>query len=177
MEQHDEKMAEFVDKLFANPNLGKASIIQKENNILAFIKENQQQLQTIFAQPAFFPDLSWEEAVRRLLTVLTDRVLGFFQSRVSAVVDSVIHPDIFAYFRSEGNSHIDKAQFKEFILNAMRTKVVRDQYAAVFDAVQAKFGTTPDHVCDVLAIMGDASDNIPGVKGIGEKGAIKLNGE
>jgi DNA polymerase-1 len=29
-------------------------------------------------------------------------------------------------------------------------------------------------VVDVLAIMGDASDNIPGVHGIGEKGAIKL---
>ncbi len=40
--------------------------------------------------------------------------------------------------------------------------------------VEAKFGTTPDHVIDVLAIMGDASDNVPGVKGIGEKGAIKL---
>jgi len=44
-------------------------------------------------------------------------------------------------------------------------------------AVEAKFGTTPDHVIDVLAIMGDASDNIPGVKGIGEKGAIKLVGQ
>jgi DNA polymerase-1 len=40
--------------------------------------------------------------------------------------------------------------------------------------VEAKFGTTPDRVVDVLAIMGDASDNVPGVKGIGEKGAVKL---
>ncbi|MEO0651865.1 MAG: DNA polymerase I, partial [Planctomycetota bacterium] len=42
------------------------------------------------------------------------------------------------------------------------------------EAVEEKFGTTPDHVVDVLAIMGDSSDNVPGVKGIGEKGAIKL---
>ncbi len=42
------------------------------------------------------------------------------------------------------------------------------------EAVKEKFGTTPDHVIDVLAIMGDASDNVPGVRGIGEKGAIKL---
>ncbi len=42
------------------------------------------------------------------------------------------------------------------------------------EAVQEKFGTDPEHVIDVLAIMGDASDNVPGVKGIGEKGAIKL---
>lgn len=45
------------------------------------------------------------------------------------------------------------------------------------EEVQAKFGTTPDHVIDVLALMGDASDNIPGVKGIGEKGAQKLIAE
>ncbi|MEM7307568.1 MAG: DNA polymerase I [Planctomycetota bacterium] len=45
------------------------------------------------------------------------------------------------------------------------------------DAVQQKFGTTPEHIIDVLAIMGDSSDNVPGVKGIGEKGAIKLISE
>lgn len=32
----------------------------------------------------------------------------------------------------------------------------------------------PRKVIDILAIWGDASDNIPGVKGVGEKGAIKL---
>ena len=42
------------------------------------------------------------------------------------------------------------------------------------DEVREKFGGTPEQVVDVLAIMGDSSDNIPGVKGIGEKGAIKL---
>jgi DNA polymerase-1 len=43
-----------------------------------------------------------------------------------------------------------------------------------FAAVKEKFGTTPEHVIDVLALMGDSSDNVPGVTGIGEKGAIKL---
>jgi DNA polymerase-1 len=41
-------------------------------------------------------------------------------------------------------------------------------------AVLAKWGVRRDQVGDLLAIMGDASDNIPGVRGIGEKGAVKL---
>ena len=42
--------------------------------------------------------------------------------------------------------------------------------AGVFE----KFGCTPEQVIEVLGLMGDSSDNIPGVKGVGEKTAIKL---
>jgi len=41
-------------------------------------------------------------------------------------------------------------------------------------AVAGLFGAPPERVTDVLGLMGDASDNIPGVKGIGEKGAKEL---
>ena len=37
-----------------------------------------------------------------------------------------------------------------------------------------EYGIIPPRVVDLKAIMGDSSDNIPGVKGIGEKGALKL---
>ena len=39
------------------------------------------------------------------------------------------------------------------------------------------YGFEPIHMIDLKALMGDASDNIPGVHGIGEKGAIKLVSE
>ncbi|MCX7909473.1 MAG: DNA polymerase I [Ignavibacteria bacterium] len=40
--------------------------------------------------------------------------------------------------------------------------------------VEEKFGVPPNQVVDVLAIVGDSVDNVPGVKGIGEKTAIPL---
>lgn len=42
------------------------------------------------------------------------------------------------------------------------------------DAIHEEYGVTPAQMIDLKAIQGDASDNIPGVAGIGEKGASEL---
>jgi DNA polymerase-1 len=40
--------------------------------------------------------------------------------------------------------------------------------------VEERFGVPPEQVLDLRALVGDSSDNIPGVKGIGEKSAAEL---
>jgi DNA polymerase-1 len=46
----------------------------------------------------------------------------------------------------------------------------------LFDAtaVEEKYGVGPEHIADFKAIVGDPSDNIPGIPGVGQKTAVKL---
>ena len=65
-------------------------------------------------------------------------------------------------------------------------QLVKDDAVVVWHPVQERlldeagvtefFGVPPGRVVDVLALMGDSSDNIPGVRGIGEKTAKELIG-
>lgn len=52
------------------------------------------------------------------------------------------------------------------------TDIVRYDPAAVFE----RYSLTPKQIIDLKGLMGDSSDNIPGVPGVGEKTAIKLLG-
>jgi len=50
---------------------------------------------------------------------------------------------------------------------------VKDKWFGEADS-QVRFGVEPARVVEIMGLMGDTSDNIPGVKGIGEKTAVKL---
>lgn len=54
------------------------------------------------------------------------------------------------------------------ILDTMKDKIYGDE------EVKEKMGVRPDQILDYLSMVGDTSDNVPGMKGIGEKGAQKL---
>ncbi len=65
--------------------------------------------------------------------------------------------------------------FFQLVGDRLRVFNPRDAGTWYDDAgVLEKFGVRPDQVVDVLALMGDASDNVKGVPGIGEKGAREL---
>jgi 5'-3' exonuclease len=50
-----------------------------------------------------------------------------------------------------------------------RSKIIRDAAG-----VRSKFGVDPELIPDYLALVGDAADGFPGIKGIGAKGAASL---
>ena len=62
---------------------------------------------------------------------------------------------------------------------ATSVSVYCDKKKVWFDeaAVREKHGVTPGQLVDYLALVGDASDDVPGVPGVGPKGAAKLLAE
>ncbi|HMM21725.1 MAG TPA: DNA polymerase I [Selenomonadales bacterium] len=56
-------------------------------------------------------------------------------------------------------------------------KGITDMQVFDRDALYSHYGVTPEQITDLKGLMGDASDNIPGVPGIGEKTATKLIAE
>ena len=56
---------------------------------------------------------------------------------------------------------------KVTLINTMTNELLNSE------AVEAKFGVGPNRIIDYLAMMGDKSDNIPGVPSVGPKTAVK----
>ena len=65
---------------------------------------------------------------------------------------------------------IDKNTVVLLETNSGTVRFDRDKFVEIY-------GIEPNQFVDVKALMGDSSDNIPGVSGIGEKTAIKLVSE
>lgn len=61
------------------------------------------------------------------------------------------------------------------LARTVKGKSVSQLFSA--EDVQNEFGVSPKGIIELKALMGDASDNIPGVKGVGEKTATKLLAE
>ncbi len=115
--------------------------------------------------------------VRRLFEALRTPVVevpGYEADDVLAtlVEQALRHPDLEVVVVSGDKDLLQLVGPRVRVLSVLgRTgeKVLYDEAK-----VRERWGVEPGQIADVLALMGDAIDNIPGVKGVGEKTAVKL---
>ena len=78
--------------------------------------------------------------------------------------------------KRQGNFSVvtsDKDLMQLVCENVNCVDIFKDKVFETSDVIE-KFGIEPRFIVDYLSLLGDASDNIPGVKGCGAKGAVKL---
>lgn len=72
-----------------------------------------------------------------------------------------------------GDKDLTQLSSEKTTVNITR-KGITDIESYTPEYIQEKYGLKPEQIIDMKGLMGDASDNIPGVPGVGEKTAIKL---
>ena len=94
-----------------------------------------------------------------------DDILG----TLSRMADAETH----TYLLTGDRDSLQLISDKTTVLLCGNKEVTHFTPAVFFD----KYGVTPEQFVDVKALMGDSSDNIPGVAGVGEKTALKMIAE
>ena len=81
-----------------------------------------------------------------------------------------------AKYGSEYQINIISGDKDLFALINENVRIVDSKNKIFYDAMlcKEKYGVFPNQICDYLSITGDSSDNVPGIKGIGERGARVL---
>ena len=91
---------------------------------------------------------------------------------IGTVTDSVLDKKIQSYIVSGDKDFMQLINDKIFLYTPGKRNSAPDIYDK--DGVIKKWGLPPEKIIDLLALMGDSSDNVPGVAGVGIKTAVKL---
>ena len=90
---------------------------------------------------------------------------------IGTVTESVLDKKIQSYIVSGDKDFMQLINDKIFFTPLVK-EILPDIYDK--DGVIKKWGLPPEKIIDLLALMGDSSDNVPGVAGVGVKTAVKL---
>ena len=116
-----------------------------------------------------FPDA---KECLRLMGINILELAGYEADDIQGTVAYMAHgeADTESYILSGDRDLFQLIDDKITVLYASNHDTVKMQRAEFFE----KYGIEPEHFVEMKALMGDKSDNIPGVRGIGEKGAAQL---
>ncbi|MFC1947330.1 5'-3' exonuclease H3TH domain-containing protein [Chloroflexota bacterium] len=110
------------------------------------------------------------------------RVLDYLEIKNYEIVERVETDDVVASYvaklKENYNIYIlsTDTDFMQLVDNNVRVFIYRGKKTIVYDidAVISKYGIAPQYFADYKSLAGDSSDNITGIRGIGQKTAKKL---
>ncbi len=108
-----------------------------------------------------------------MITALGGHVLslsGYEADDILGTLSRLADNDTHTYLLTGDRDALQLITDKTTVLLAGNREVTAFTPAVFFE----KYGVTPSQFVDVKALMGDSSDNIPGVPGVGEKTALKM---
>ena len=91
---------------------------------------------------------------------------------IGTITESVSNEEIESYIVSGDKDFMQLINDKVFLYTPGKRNASPDIYDR--EGVINKWGLPPEKIIDLLALMGDSSDNVPGVAGVGVKTAVKL---
>jgi len=120
---------------------------------------------------ATFPRLI--EALKTMKVSIFDKAGYEADDIIATVCNKTSHLDLDVYILSGDKDLAQLVNDKVFLYNPPRSGRNNPE---ILDhtKVKEKYGVTPEQILDYLTLMGDSSDNIPGVPGIGKKRAVEL---
>ena len=91
---------------------------------------------------------------------------------IGTITESMSNEEIESYIVSGDKDFMQLINDKVFLYTPGKRNASPDIYDR--EGVINKWGLPPEKIIDLLALMGDSSDNVPGVAGVGVKTAVKL---
>ncbi|MFH1231669.1 MAG: 5'-3' exonuclease H3TH domain-containing protein, partial [Planctomycetota bacterium] len=115
------------------------------------------------------PQIAYIKEIVRLWNIPSEEKSGYEADDIIGSIAKKAEKDGFSVVVITGDKDLTQIVSDKITL----WDTMKDKHIGPAD-VKERFGVTGDKVTDVFALMGDTSDNIPGVYGIGEKTAVEL---
>ncbi len=122
------------------------------------------------------PQLIESHELFKVLGINTFELSGWEADDIVTTLASKFSAEGLGVFILSGDRDVLQAVHNSGVRVVMPQRGISDTVVYDEKAVKEKFGVSPDQLADYKGLVGDASDNIPGVPGIGPKTAADLIG-
>ncbi len=138
MELESQKAIQFVNRLLLNPAMQDLYPLQKETQILQFLKVNFKQLLPTLSSSVFFPGKTWESIIKILNNSLMDILNKDLFAGLEKILDEIDYN--FIAFLREQNLPVDNPQkyILEFEKSLLMKPEARQAFSGPFTAVSLK---------------------------------------